>query len=62
MDIVGFLSHSKGNRYLFTIIDHSMQLPEAMHIIDVQMETVTKAFILLWVSRFGTPTTITIDN
>lgn len=59
VDLVGPLPPSKGNRYLLTILDRFTRWPKAIPLSDMTAPTVARALTEHWVSRFGTPETIT---
>ena len=62
MDIVGPLPISQGHSYLLTIVDRFTRWPEAYPLKDITTPTIVNAFIHNYVSRFGTPDTITTDQ
>ncbi len=62
IDLVGPLPPSNGHVYLLICSDRFTRWPEAVPIGDGSALTVAKAFIQIWVSRFGVPATITIDR
>jgi len=61
-DLVGPLPQSNGNRYLLTIVDRFSRWPEAIPIADMEAKTVANAILDHWISRYGTPSTITTDQ
>ena len=48
--------------YLLTCIDYFIHWPKAVSIRNIKAETVAQAFIQGWISRFGVPSTVTIDQ
>ena len=53
---------SEDMKYLFTIVDRFTRWPEVIPLKDSKTETIAKAFIRQWVSRFGVPGDITSDR
>lgn len=62
IDIVGPWHVSYGFSYLLTCVDSFSHWPAAIPIMDFSAETVSKAFIVHWISRFGIPAQITTDR
>ncbi|CAB0028406.1 unnamed protein product [Trichogramma brassicae] len=62
MDLVGPLPECRGFSYLLTMIDRFSRWPEAVPLQDITAETVARAFVKHWVSRFGSPSTLTTDQ
>nr|XP_061827907.1 uncharacterized protein K02A2.6-like [Nerophis lumbriciformis] len=54
VDLVGPLPSSRGCTYLLTMVDRTTRWPEAVPL--------TRAFIGMWVARFGTPSDLSSDR
>ena len=62
IDIVGPLPSSNNNKYILTCVDRFTRWPEAIPIPDIYTNTIAKAFIEIWIARFGVPLSLTSDR
>lgn len=62
MDIIGPLPACDGYRYCLTLIDRFSRWPEAFPLKNVDANSVCRAFFSGWISRFGSPETLTTDR
>ena len=62
IDIVGPLPPPRSFTYLLTCVECYTHWPEAIPLTSITAETVAKAFISGWISRFGVPSTIITDR
>ena len=62
IDLVGPLPVCQGYRYLLTVIDRYTRWPEAIPLAGEDTETVARAYISNWISRFGLPAVMTSDR
>ena len=62
MDILGPLPESYGYKYCLTMIDRFSRWPEAVPLKNIEASTVCRAFFDCWISRYGAPETLTLDQ
>ena len=62
IDLVGRLPVSSGLRYCLTAIDSFTRWPATFPLSDITAEAVSKAFVSVWVARFGCPQQFTTDQ
>ena len=60
IDLIGPLPVSNGYKYYLTMIDRFSRWPEAVPLRrDIEASTICRAFFDHWVSRYGSPETLT---
>ena len=61
VDLVGLLPPSHVFTYLFTMVDRTTRWPEAVPLSSTTAPDLARAFIGVWVSRYGTPADLYSD-
>lgn len=62
IDLIGPLPPAGDYRYCLTAVDRFTRWPEAVPLTNITAETVAKAFVSCWVSRYGCPTNVVTDR
>lgn len=62
LDLIGPLPPSYGKRYCLTMVDRATRWPEAIPLEDITAATISEAFYVHWIARFGTPARISTDQ
>lgn len=62
VDIVGPLPPSEGYSYILTAVDRFTKWPEAIPLRTINATSVARAFLDVWISRFGIPSCVITDR
>ncbi len=62
IDLVGPLQSSNNGSHIFTIINRTSKLMEAIPLVETSATACAKVLTFSWISRFGVPETITSDR
>ncbi len=62
IDLVGPLPPSIGYTYVLMCMDRFTKWREAVPIVDYTAATVAQAFLSIWITWFGVPSTVTTDH
>lgn len=62
VDLVGPFPPSRGFTHLLTMVDRTTRWPEAVPLSSTTTPEIARAFVSVWISRFGVPSDLTSDR